>query len=62
MKKKVSYKANKKTIEREINYIPVRYIFAVLITLLEILAIISTASKQNALKRAEGVFFVFFTF
>lgn len=40
MKRTISYKANKKTIEREINYIPVRYIFAVLITVFEILAII----------------------
>lgn len=40
MKKKHSYKVGKKTVEREINYIPVRYIFAALITLFEILAII----------------------
>ena len=40
MKRKIKYNVNKKTIEREITYIPVRYIIAVLITLLEILAII----------------------
>ena len=40
MKKKHSYKVGKKIIEREYNYIPVRYIIAVLITAFEILAII----------------------
>ena len=40
MKKKYKVRTGKKTIEREYNYIPVRYIIAVLITLFEILAII----------------------
>ncbi len=40
MKKKYKVKTGKKTIEREYNYIPFRYIIAVFITLLEILAII----------------------
>ena len=41
MKKKYKVRTGKETIEREYNYIPVRYIIAVLITLFEILAIIS---------------------
>ena len=40
MKRKYKVKTAKKTIEREYNYIPVRYIVAVLITLFEILTII----------------------
>ena len=40
MKKKYKVRTATKTIEREYNYIPVRYILAVLITLFEILAII----------------------
>ena len=40
MKRKYTVRTGKETIEREYNYIPVRYIFAVLITLFEILAII----------------------
>ena len=40
MKKKYKVRTGKETIEREYNYIPVRYIIAVLITLFEILAII----------------------
>lgn len=40
MKKKISYNVNKETIEREVNYIPIRYIAAIFITLLEILAVI----------------------
>ncbi|MBQ7923315.1 MAG: cardiolipin synthase [Clostridia bacterium] len=39
MKRKYSYQAGDKTIEREYNYIPVRYIIAMLITVFEILAI-----------------------
>ena len=39
MKKTITYDVNQETVEREINYIPVRYIIAVLITLLEVLAI-----------------------
>lgn len=41
MKKRMKYRVGKGWKEREINYIPVRYIFAVLITLLETLAIIA---------------------
>lgn len=40
MKRKYKISTGKETIEREYNYIPVRYIIAVLITLFEILAII----------------------
>ena len=40
MKKTYKIRAGNKTIEREYNYIPVRYIFAVLLTVFEILAII----------------------
>ena len=40
MKRKYSYKAGNKTIEREYNYIPVRYIIAVMLTVLEIVSII----------------------
>ncbi len=40
MKKKIKYYAGKQVKEREINYIPVRYIFAMLITVFELLAII----------------------
>ncbi|MBQ3065233.1 MAG: PLDc N-terminal domain-containing protein [Clostridia bacterium] len=40
MKRKYSYQAGDKTIEREYNYIPVRYIIAMLITVFEIMAII----------------------
>ncbi|MBQ8322876.1 MAG: cardiolipin synthase [Clostridia bacterium] len=41
MKKTMRYNVNGKWIEREIDYIPVRYIFAVLITLFETLAILA---------------------
>lgn len=40
MKKKIEYQVYDKTVEREINYIPVRYIFAILITILEVAAVI----------------------
>lgn len=40
MKRKYSYQVNDQTVEREYNYIPVRYILAMLITILEIAAII----------------------
>ena len=40
MKTKYTIKAGKKTIERAYNYIPVRYILAVMITAMEVLAII----------------------
>ncbi len=40
MKRKYSYQVNEKTVEREYLYIPVRYILAILITLLEVLAVI----------------------
>ena len=42
MKRKYTIKTATKTIEREYNYIPVRYIVAVMITVFEILAIIGT--------------------
>lgn len=40
MKKTIQYQANSQTIEKEVNYIPVRYIIAVLITLFEVAAVI----------------------
>lgn len=40
MKKTFTYDVNKKTVQREIDYIPVRYIIAVFITLLEVFAVI----------------------
>ncbi|MGN1346659.1 MAG: cardiolipin synthase [Eubacteriales bacterium] len=40
MKRKFSYRAGDRTVEREYNYIPVRYIIAILITVLEVAAII----------------------
>lgn len=40
MKKTITYDVNEKTVEKEIDYIPVRYIIAVFITLLEVLAVI----------------------
>lgn len=40
MKKTITYDVNQKKVEREINYIPVRYIIAVFITLFEVLAVI----------------------
>lgn len=40
MKKTISYDVNRKTVEKEIDYIPFRYIIAVFITLLEVLAVI----------------------
>ncbi len=40
MKKIITYDVNKKKVQREINYIPFRYILAVLITLFEVLAVI----------------------
>ena len=40
MKKTITYDVNQKKVQREIDYIPIRYIIAVLITLLEVLAVI----------------------
>ncbi len=40
MKRKIQYDIYKKTVEREINYIPVRYVLAILVTVLEITSII----------------------
>ena len=40
MKRKYQYQVGEKTVEREYNYIPFRYIIAVMITVLEIVAII----------------------
>ena len=40
MKRKYSYQAGEKIIEKEYQYIPFRYILAVLIILLEVLAVI----------------------
>ena len=42
MKKIITYDVNKQKIQREINYIPVRYIIAVGITLFEVLAVVSS--------------------
>ncbi|MGN0166170.1 MAG: cardiolipin synthase [Lachnospiraceae bacterium] len=40
MKKKITYYVSRKKVEKEVTYIPVRYIIAILITILEILTII----------------------
>lgn len=40
MKKTIRYDINEKTVEKEVNYIPFRYILAVFITLLEVLTVI----------------------
>ena len=40
MKKTITYDVNKKTVQREIDYIPVRYIIAIFITLFEVLAVL----------------------
>lgn len=40
MKKTIIYDVNHKQVQREVDYIPVRYIIAVLITVLEVLAIL----------------------
>ena len=40
MKKTIMYDVNGKKVQKEINYIPVRYIIAIFITLLEVLAIL----------------------
>ncbi|MBQ8828302.1 MAG: PLDc_N domain-containing protein, partial [Clostridia bacterium] len=40
MKKTIRYDLIDKTVEKEVNYIPVRYIIAVFITLLEVLSVI----------------------
>lgn len=44
MKKTISYDVNGKKVEREYNYIPVRYIIAVMITLVEVLAVIGAVA------------------
>lgn len=44
MKRKYQYKAGNKTVEREYNYIPVRYIIAVMITAFEVLAVIGVVA------------------
>lgn len=44
MKRTYTYKAGNKTISREINYIPVRYIIAMLLTVLEVLLIIGVVA------------------
>lgn len=41
MKKKFEYQVQDKTVEREYNYIPVRYILAILMTVLEVAAILA---------------------
>lgn len=42
MKRKYTYQAGKKTVEREVNYIPVRYIIAMMVTVFELFAVIGT--------------------
>ena len=44
MKKSYEYKAGNKKIKREYEYIPVRYILAILITIFEITAIIGVVA------------------
>ena len=41
MKKTITYDVNHQQVQREIDYIPVRYIIAVLISVLEVLAIMA---------------------
>ncbi len=41
MKKTIEYKVKDKTVVKEINYIPIRYIFAAMLSLFEILAILA---------------------
>jgi len=40
MKKRLEFKINEKTVKSEYNYIPFRYIFAILITIFEVVAIV----------------------
>lgn len=40
MKKTITYDVNQKKVEREIDYIPVRYMIAVFITVLEVIAVL----------------------
>ena len=40
MKRKYSYKVGKKTVERNVSYIPIRYIIAALLSLIEVCAVI----------------------
>ena len=40
MKEKIRYQVNNKTVEREVNYVPVRYILAIALTVLEVAAIL----------------------
>ena len=40
MKKTITYNVNRKKVEKEIRYLPFRYVFAVLLTLLEVTAVI----------------------
>ena len=47
MKKTITYNVNDKTVEREVNYIPVRYIIAVLITILEVAAVIGIVIESK---------------
>ena len=49
MKRKYSYFDGKKQTEREYSYIPFRYILAVFITLLEVLAVIGIAGMFMAI-------------
>ena len=44
MKKIRRYKIGGKVVEREVNYIPLRYIFAILMTVAEVLVIIGAVN------------------
>lgn len=44
MKKTIRYDLNERTVEKEVNYIPFRYILAVFITLFEVLAVIGAVA------------------
>ena len=44
MKRTIRYSVNKQTVEREITYIPIRYILAILLTLFEVLAIVAVVA------------------
>ena len=40
MKKTITYDVNKEKVQREINYVPIRYIIAILITVFEVFAVL----------------------
>lgn len=55
MKRSYQYKAGDKTVTREYNYIPFRYIVAVGITVFEILAVIIVGSTKRSRSLDNGI-------